>query len=54
MAQAIVDNTAQLLKLQRDIAKAPAPQPDSSIILLDALDRSYKLPYEYFRDFAVS
>lgn len=53
IAQAIVDNTAQLLKLQRDVAQTPVLQPDSCINLLDALDRPYRLPYEYFKDFAV-
>lgn len=53
IAQSIIDNTSQLLKLQRDVAQVPALQPDSCIHLLDALDRPYKLPYEYFKDFAV-
>ena len=51
--QSVVDNTEQLLKLQRDIAHVPALQPDSSINLFDALDRPHKLPYEYFQDFTV-
>ena len=54
VTQSIMDNTAQLLKLQRDIARVPAIQPESCINLLDALDRPHKLPYNLFQDFEVS
>lgn len=53
ITQAIMNSTAQLLRLQRDIARAPAIQPDSYIHILDALDRRHKLPYDIFQNFEV-
>jgi hypothetical protein len=49
--QAMFDNTAQLLKLQLKLSAVPQTPIDSSIHLLDALDRPHKLPYEFFQSF---
>ncbi|KPI45917.1 uncharacterized protein AB675_752 [Cyphellophora attinorum] len=51
ITQAMMDNTAQLLKLQLNLSAMPQTTTDSSIHLVDALDRPQKLPYEFFQTF---
>ena len=53
MVHSVMDNTERLVKIQQDMARMPATQPASCINLVDALDRTFSLPYEFFSEYTV-
>jgi len=53
MVQSVMDNAERLVKIQHDMARIPPAQPASCINLVDALDRSFSLPYEFFSEYTV-
>jgi hypothetical protein len=54
MVHSVMENTERLVKIQQDMTRIPATQPASSINLVDALDRTFSLPYEFFSEYTVT